>query len=197
MSMPSVKAAEQADRKLLVDTLTMAFVVDPFARYTAPDANTYLGSSMFDAMAGPSIDAGTACLAYNAEGVCGGASLWYPPGLELPEKELEDSILSSVPADRAETVANVFGATEDYHPHEPHWYLAVLGADAHFQGQGLGAALLKHTLAICDSKNEVAYLESSNPRNISIYERHGFEIIGEIRIDDCPVITPMLRPARA
>lgn len=61
---------------------------------------------------------------------------------------------------------------------------------------GLGAALLKHTLQICDSPGQTAYLESSNPQNISIYERHGFEIVDEIRIDDCPVLTPMLRPAR-
>lgn len=101
-----------------------------------------------------------------------------------------------VPADRIETVGKVFEATETFHPDEPHWYLALLGADANFQGQGLGAALLKHTLAVCDSGGHPAYLESSNPRNISIYERHGFEIMDEIRIDDCPVLTPMLRVAR-
>ncbi|MCA1748539.1 MAG: hypothetical protein LC634_03060 [Sphingomonadales bacterium] len=42
-----------------------------------------------------------------------------------------------------------------------------------------------------------AYLESSNPRNISLYLRHGFEIVGEIQHGSSPVMTPMLRPARA
>ncbi len=40
------------------------------------------------------------------------------------------------------------------------------------------------------------YLEPSNPRNLSIYERHGFETLDEIGIGDCPVITPMLRQAQ-
>ena len=65
-----------------------------------------------------------------------------------------------------------------------------------FQGRGLGAALLTHTLKQCDEGGHVAYLESGNPRNLSLYERHGFEAIGEIRIGECPAIYPMVRPAR-
>ena len=41
-----------------------------------------------------------------------------------------------------------------------------------------------------------AYLESSNPANISLYERHGFEVMGRIRVADSPVMTPMLRRPR-
>jgi hypothetical protein len=41
-----------------------------------------------------------------------------------------------------------------------------------------------------------AYLESSNPRNISLYERHGFEIIGLIQAGGSPTLTPMLRRPR-
>jgi len=109
---------------------------------------------------------------------------------------LTPALGEAVVAERLETIGRVFEKLESFHPEEPHWYLAVLGTDAHFQGQGLGAALLKHTLQICDSAGQTAYLESSNPQNISIYERHGFAIMDEIRIDDCPVLTPMLRSAR-
>lgn len=55
---------------------------------------------------------------------------------------------------------------------------------------------LKHALARVDEGKLPAQLESSNPRNISLYERHGFETIGEIQIGNSPVVTPMLRPAR-
>lgn len=41
-----------------------------------------------------------------------------------------------------------------------------------------------------------AYQESSNPRNIPLYARYGFEVIGEVRPDDFPRVYPMLRPAR-
>jgi hypothetical protein len=41
-----------------------------------------------------------------------------------------------------------------------------------------------------------AYLESSNPRNISLYERHGFERLGTIQSGASPTMVPMLRPPR-
>ena len=197
MSMPVVTAATNEDQNQLVETLMVAFVADPFARFMAPDAPQYqAGRAMFGAMAAASIAAGGAWLGHNPEGFCGSASLWFPPGSSPSEEAMGAAMQEAVVAERLETVGRVFEAMETYHPQEPHWYLAVIGADAHYQGQGLGAALLKHTLQICDEAGEVAYLESSNPRNISIYERHGFEAMGEIRIGDCPVITPMLRQAR-
>ena len=39
----------------------------------------------------------------------------------------------------------------------------------------------------------VAYLESSNLRNVPLYERHGFEVLGPIQVGGSPVFTPMLR----
>ena len=197
MPMPTVTIAAPEDQKQLVDTLLFAFVTDPFARFMGPDAAQYqAGRAIFDAMAAASIASSGAWLGHNGEGVCGSASLWFPPGTAPPDEPMMAAVLEAVVPERLENVGKVFEAMSAYHPEEPHWYLAMIGADAHFQGQGLGAALLKHTLQICDEAGDVAYLESSNPRNISIYERHGFETMGEIRIGACPVITPMLRPAR-
>jgi len=71
----------------------------------------------------------------------------------------------------------------------------MIGADPAHIGQGLGAALMKHALARCDEDRLPSYLESSNLRNVSLYERHGFEKIGEIQVGNSPVMTPMLRPA--
>jgi ribosomal protein S18 acetylase RimI-like enzyme len=39
------------------------------------------------------------------------------------------------------------------------------------------------------------YLESSNPRNVPLYERHGFEVTAEHWLPDGPVMTYMWRPA--
>jgi hypothetical protein len=60
----------------------------------------------------------------------------------------------------------------------------------------LGAELMRHAVARCDHEGALAYLESSNPRNISLYLRSGFEVMGEIRIGAAPVVTPMLRRPR-
>lgn len=94
-----------------------------------------------------------------------------------------------------ETVGAIFEKMDAFHPEEPHWYLAIVGVDAAHQGQGLGAKLLQAALGRCDREGLIAYLESSNPANIPLYERHGFRVIGEIREGNAPVITPMLRPA--
>jgi hypothetical protein len=45
----------------------------------------------------------------------------------------------------------------------------------------------------CDEEGMPAYLESSNPTNVPLYERHGFEVITEIQVADSPVVYPMLR----
>jgi ribosomal protein S18 acetylase RimI-like enzyme len=49
------------------------------------------------------------------------------------------------------------------------------------QGRGIGADLLRDRLDKVDAKGIHAYLESSNVRNISFYQRHGFEVVREIR----------------
>ncbi|SBV34927.1 Putative acetyltransferase (fragment) [uncultured Sphingopyxis sp.] len=55
---------------------------------------------------------------------------------------------------------------------------------------------MEAAIAVIDADGRPAYLESSNPRNIPLYRRFGFESIGEIRTRTSPVLTPMLRPGR-
>jgi ribosomal protein S18 acetylase RimI-like enzyme len=83
-----------------------------------------------------------------------------------------------------------------YHPAEPHWYLPLIGVDPTHQNRGYGSALLRHALLQCDRDHVAAYLESSNPANIPLYERHGFTVLGTIQVGSSPPITPMLRAAR-
>ena len=82
---------------------------------------------------------------------------------------------------------------DQYHPEEPHWYLPLIGVDPAHQGKGYGSALLRHALAICDREKMPAYLESSNPRDNPLYQRHGFEVIGTIQAGSSPPLWPMLR----
>ena len=46
-----------------------------------------------------------------------------------------------------------------------------------------------------DAKGERAYLEASSERNRALYERHGFEMIGKVQIQDSPPAFPMIREA--
>jgi ribosomal protein S18 acetylase RimI-like enzyme len=83
-----------------------------------------------------------------------------------------------------------------YHPTEPHWYLPLIGVDSAHQGRGYGSALLRHALRQCDQDNVAAYLESSNPANVPLYERHGFVVLGTTQVGSSPPFIPMLRAAR-
>jgi ribosomal protein S18 acetylase RimI-like enzyme len=82
------------------------------------------------------------------------------------------------------------------HPPEPHAHLAFLGVRTHRQGQGLGSALLKTTLADVDRDGLAAYLETATEANVRLYQRHGFVITHEGRApDDGPRFWTMLRAA--
>lgn len=61
------------------------------------------------------------------------------------------------------------------------------------QGKGFGTALIRHGLEECDREEVYAYLESSNPQNLSLYIRHGFEILGTVTADTMPPLIPMIR----
>jgi GNAT superfamily N-acetyltransferase len=59
-----------------------------------------------------------------------------------------------------------------------------------------GSALMQYALAACDRDGMPAYLESTNPRNVRLYERHGFELLGTIQAGSSPPLFPMLREPR-
>ena len=102
----------------------------------------------------------------------------------------------SLPKERHRTVFELFEKMGAGHPNEPHWYLPMIGVDTLQQNKGIGSALMRHALERCDEEDLPAYLESSNPRNISLYRRFGFEAIGKIRAGGSPPMVPMLRKPR-
>jgi ribosomal protein S18 acetylase RimI-like enzyme len=115
-----------------------------------------------------------------------GGALWSAPGSwALPMSEI---LRESVPAMRA------FGRNlpralrsqlfiESRHPKQPtHWYLGYLGVAPGQQGRGLGATMLRAVLDDADATGTPAYLESSNERNLTLYERHGFSVVEAVRL---------------
>ena len=90
---------------------------------------------------------------------------------------------------------DVLGQMSAAHPTYPHWYLPWFGVDTALQGKGLGSQLMTPCLQIADDTYLPAYLETPNPRTISFYQRHGFEVTGEAQAGTCPPMTFMLRAA--
>jgi len=125
-----------------------------------------------------------------------GAALWLPPGVHPNDEALETAMRDGATPEHLDDLLSTFEKMEQSHPEEPHWYLTVIGVDPNAQGSGLGGALMRHAVARCDHEGALAYLESSNPRNIALYERHGFQKMGEIQVGAAPLVTPMVRRPR-
>ena len=176
-----------------VAVLCLAFSSDPATRWTYPDAHVYVRHfpRLVRAFGGKAFEHGTG---HQVSGVRG-AALWLPPGVHPDQEALGAIMQESLPADRLEEVTGVFERMGTYHPAEPHWYLPLIGVDPAHQGRGYGSALLRHALEQCDKEHVAAYLESSNPANIPLYERHGFVVLGTIQVGSSPPIFPMLRSA--
>jgi len=119
--------------------------------------------------------------------------MWLPPGVHPNDERMDALIRGHVTGQTLEDLLEVFEIMSGYHPDVPHWYLPLVGVDPAHQGRGLGAALMRRALERCDADGVPAYLESSNPRNITLYERHGFEALGVIQVGDSPEVVPMLR----
>ena len=64
----------------------------------------------------------------------------------------------------------------------PHWYLFSIGVRPGQQGQGLGAALLRHGLKRAQATSVPCYLETANARNLPFYQKHGFRVVGAKRL---------------
>ncbi|TVR17999.1 MAG: GNAT family N-acetyltransferase [Nitriliruptor sp.] len=140
-------------------------------------------------------DAGTVDVAEGNEAV----AVWDPPTSEVDQAEVEAGWIAHFQTycDPAR-LGDIFAWSEQFgsfHPTEPHWYLGGIGVLPEHQGRGHGSVLLRVGLERCDRDGLPAYLEASNSRNRPLYERHGFEVIGEIQAADSPSVWPMLRPA--
>lgn len=182
------------ERHPLMDVLMLAFSTDAAMRYMFGDATTYLAGfpRLAAAMAGSAVANGTA---WTADGQAAGA-LWLAPGQHADGEAIGALVAEFAPPEKLMVLAQVGEQMGEYHPKEPHWYLSLIGVDPSRQGEGLGAALLQAGLERCDAEGLPAYLESSSPRNVPLYERHGFEVIGLIKPGDHPGLIPMYRPAR-
>jgi ribosomal protein S18 acetylase RimI-like enzyme len=194
MKPQDVRIATEADREALFDTLVLAFSVDPVGRYVWPRPQDYMVSwrGFAMGMGGRGLEHGAGFM--TADGAA--AALWLPPGVEPDAEALGALIVQALPDEKKPVLLHVGEQMAQFHPDEPHWYLALVGVDPSRQGQGLGSLLIKEGLRRCDEQGLPAYLESSNPKNIPLYERHGFEVMGVIQPDDFPGLYPMLRPAR-
>ena len=189
-----IRSATAGEMPQAVAAIAAAFLTDPLARFAWPIPHDHLRGMALAAheFAGASFEHGTA---YVSADFCGTAP-WLPPGVHPNGEALERVFRDTATPAHLGDLLTTFEEMEESHPKEPHWYLPIIGVEPNAQGRGLGADLMRHAIARCDQEGALAYLESSNPRNIALYLRHGFEVMGEIRVGAGPLVTPMIRRPR-
>ena len=171
----------------LGSTLGLAFAEDPIVNWIFPGAETRrrILPAFF------SLQIRHLYLPYDevyAIDSLAAAALWLPPGQTAPGfasiMRLAIRLAPFLPrAGRAfPRIPRLLSTLDANHPKAPHYYLAVLGTEPAEQGKGYGRALLEPLLERSDREAMPAYLESSSPRNLSLYGRHGFNVIKELKI---------------
>ena len=194
MTPPIIKTATVSDEAPTIAVVVLAVSADPAARWTWSESNQYLTHfPSFVRVFGGNAFAHDS--AYYVDGYVG-AALWLPPEVRPDEDALITLLQRTGSAEVQKHGAALFEQMGRYHPREPHWHLPFIGVDPFHQGKGYGAALMQHALVPCDRDHTLAYLEASNPKNIRLYERHGFKLLGRIQVGTSPPIFPMLRTPR-
>jgi ribosomal protein S18 acetylase RimI-like enzyme len=182
---------------LLASTLTAAFADDPVFAWLLPPSSASRERrllALFAGLVNSYLPKGSSYLAAEGEAV----ALWAPPGKwQTPMGDLFTQIgpfLGALRWRALHSLRTLF-AVEGAHPKQPpHLYLGFLGTLPARQGQGLGAQLLRTVLEDPDHAGVPAYLESSNPRNLTLYRRHGFEVVEQLSPPwGCPPIYRMWR----
>jgi GNAT superfamily N-acetyltransferase len=197
--MTTIRPATAADRATLADSLASAFAEDPLFTWIAdPGPNKPLGPKLrifFDTFLKLEFGRADHLVFTDENGM--GAAIWKAPNKwKMPTGDVVRALPAMLRAFGTKTPRMIGGLTaiEKAHPKEEHYYLEVLGTRQDMQSKGVGSAMIRHMLDRCDADGLPAYLESSNPRNVPFYARHGFDVTGEIVVGKgAPTATAMWR----
>jgi GNAT superfamily N-acetyltransferase len=197
--LPTVRLATDTDLDAVVETIAVAFHNDPVWGWAFPDEKQRPEQfrRWWPLFVESALPHGFLWMADRAETI----AVWVPPGMPELSDEAEARIprlLDELLGARAPTVLEGLLRFEAAHPHdEPHYYLSFVATHDDHRGQGIGEQLLARNLALIDAAHRPAYLESSNPKNLTRYGRLGFVPRGEFTLpDNGPTVTTMWRPAR-
>ena len=132
--------------------------------------------------------------AFEGEELLGCSALRLPDTDQSPELEKKaEEIWEDYGKDAHEQTFVNFGKYTDLQkecvPAHDHVYLVALAVKPEAQGKGAGRALIEATSEVAErhpTANSVV-LDTENPKNVSIYEHCGYQVIAEGKLDEIPV----------
>ncbi|MFI6266270.1 N-acetyltransferase [Micromonospora sp. NPDC051006] len=173
MTAPEITVATPEDRAQVITSLVAAFTKDPVLRYLFPDEATYprYAAAFFGHLFDKRVHKGTIWTIEHGASV----AIWEPPAAE--NEWPDDDLAAHLPAD---VLARVRGYDEAVHsalPAAPFWYLGVLGTHPDKAGRRWGHAVMKMGLDRAAADGLPAILETSNPDNVEVYRRAGWDVV--------------------
>ncbi|MGH3090130.1 MAG: GNAT family N-acetyltransferase [Rubrobacteraceae bacterium] len=181
----TVRKATAGDVAGISESLAKAFRDDPVTEWWLPDKSSRMRRArrVFEEIFLKRI-----CLPHDETYTTGelvGGALWMPP--EKWHLGFLDNLrllphMAAAFGRRLPRVMRSLGHMDAKHPHEPHYYLFIVGVEPEWQGRGIGSALMRPVLDRCDRERLPAYLEATTPRNRELYRRDGFEVVEEIEL---------------
>ncbi len=167
-----ITQATPADRDQIVRTVVAAFVADPAYRYFFPDDDMYdrYATTFTEYLFDKRVELGTVWMA------AGGAvaALWDPP-----HKPSQSGLALDLPDDVIARIDAFDAAVHPLLPSEPHWYLGVLATHPDHAGRRWGRAVMAAGVTTAHAEGMAAYLETTNPSNVDLYQRAGWQVVGQ------------------
>jgi GNAT superfamily N-acetyltransferase len=193
-----VRVAGRGDAGETAEVLARAFYDDPVFKWLVPAGGSRerrLRRFFLTELRHESLRYGAVEVAW-VDGRAAGAAVWFPPGAGLGTEVAALPGYLRAFGRRFVNIARFESVAVRVHPREePHWYLLAIGVDPDRQGEGVGAALLRSRLRRCDEEGLPAYLESSKPENVPLYEHFGFRVTGTLTLPKgAPAVPTMWRP---
>jgi len=188
----------QTQIKKIARILAESFMDDPSFKFTYGENVKKIQAldAFFELFVNDAMQRGEIVIAPEDQGVC----IWYPESVEIFNEQFEQilvDVASTVfhfageeSGKRFEHLIHTMGEKE---PERTHCEVFFIGLKPEARGKGIGKHLIKPVLDYADMKQVGCYLVSSTSRNISFYERHGFQKYCPIKISDSYSMTGMWR----
>ncbi|MCV7321335.1 GNAT family N-acetyltransferase [Mycolicibacterium confluentis] len=180
-----IRRASGADLDAAASTLVAAFDSYAWTRWSIPQDDYENRLAQLQRMyLGYALDEGIVLVDDEDRGVIA----LLPPDVSAPSADFQERV-AELHGERLEAVAAV-----DIPPHPAGaWNLATVGVHPRSQGVGLGAALVHAGVSAAREVDPGAgvALETSDLRNVGLYERAGFTVTATTVIVDGPVVYSM------
>lgn len=171
--------ATPEDRGRAIRSLVAAFTNDPVLRYLFPDDATYpqYAAGFFGYLFDKRVHRETIWTIGHGASV----AMWDAPA--AGDGSLDDALAAQFPADVLARLSVYDEAVRGVLPSTPFWYLGVLGTHPDHAGRRWGHAVMGAGLRRAAADGLPAILETSNPANVEVYRRAGWEVAFVVTVE--------------